>query len=108
MCFCLFIYDFHLREERYKRKFPVFSAPPIGTITRKDGFQHDLHIVKIKSGFIIGINYETEIDLTPMTIQTRWKDIFPDYASARCELLKRLEDFIPIDQMPTLVTPPAK
>lgn len=99
-CFCLFIYGFHIREELYAKNFPVFRAAPVGSVTRKDGFKHDLHIVKIKTGFIIGINYETEVDLTPMTIQTRWKDVFPDYASARRELLKRLHEFIPADQMP--------
>lgn len=98
--FILWIYLFHRREEAYKRNYPVFETKPVRSIVSKDGFSHHLHIARLRSGFIIGIVYDTEVDLTPMTMQTRWKEVFPDYGSAERELLRRLADFIPADRMP--------
>jgi hypothetical protein len=45
------------------------------------------------------MRYETEIDLTPMSVETRWEEVFHDYASARIELLKRLREQVPSDGM---------
>jgi hypothetical protein len=88
--FCLWIYCISVSNKRYERNFPVFKTPPIETVTSKDGFRYNLHIAKVSIGFIIGIHYEDEIDLTPMTFKTKWNIVFPDYASAQSELSKRL------------------
>lgn len=100
LCFALFAYGLSVREARYARQFPVFDTPPVSSITRKDGFRHDLHIARIDAGFIIGIRYQTEIDLTPMTLKTYWKDIYPDLESAQNALLEKLPGFISPEWMP--------
>lgn len=101
-CLALVVWGHQLGERRYARRFPVFKTPPLGSITRKDGFRYDLHIARIPAGYIIGLSYQTEVDLAPRTCQTRWRDVFPDYPSARRALLKRLIEKIPADQMPRL------
>ncbi|MCW7537958.1 hypothetical protein OOT46_08855 [Aquabacterium sp. A7-Y] len=93
--FVLWTYLFHLREERYKRLYPVFQAAPIRTITMPDDCSYRLHIAKARGGYAIGIEYDMEVDGTPMTHQTRWRDIYADYPAAERAVLVGLSSLVP-------------
>ncbi|WP_426337297.1 hypothetical protein ACN9MY_10710 [Pseudoduganella sp. R-31] len=107
-CIFLWIYLLGAKDRRYARNFPVFESVPLESVRDQDGFRYDFHIAEAKTGFIIGIQHEDEIDGTPMMRKTNWEDIFPDYESARNELLKRLDDYPLLrDRKPTLDRKPA-
>lgn len=81
------------REALYSKRFPVFSVPPFDTIQEQNGFTHHLHIREWKSHFIIGVDYECEVDGSVFRYQTRWKDRFPTHASAESLLRQRLAEW---------------
>ncbi|MFZ2266700.1 MAG: hypothetical protein WAV95_03900 [Azonexus sp.] len=77
------------RGEFYAKRFPVFEVPPIDTFRDENGFTHYLHIREWKSRFIIGIDFEDEVDGTVLRNQTRWKDRFLSHTTAEVELRRR-------------------
>ena len=78
-----------LRDRHYERHYPVFAGPVFRSLTDENGDVHHLHIGRTPKGFVIGIDYPLDVDGTPSRLRTRWKDRFPDAASAARELLAR-------------------
>jgi hypothetical protein len=87
-----FIY-FSLQQASYTEHFPVFSVPPIDTIHEKNGYIHHLHLRQWGSHFIIGIDYEQEVDGSVSRYKTRWKDRFTSRATAELELRRRFANW---------------
>ena len=81
------------RETLYSKRFPVFSVLPFDTIQEQNGFTHHLYICQWKSHFIIGVDYECEVDGSVFRRQTRWKDRFPTHASAESRLRQKLAEW---------------
>jgi hypothetical protein len=82
-----------IREVLYEKRFPVFVGPPVETIHEENGFEHHLHIREWRSKFIIGIDYEIEVDGTLMRYKTRWTDRFSDHKTAENELRRRFTEW---------------
>ena len=99
-CAFLCLYVATAEERRYLREFPVFQEPPVEVFKRKDGVKLHLHVSKAERGFIIGISYMGEVADSAMPMETRWRDVFPDLESARVELMKRLKEFVPTEEVP--------
>lgn len=88
------------RDKAYLKNYPIFASPPFRTIAARDGFEYRLHIAAVKSGFGIGLDFDTIVDGAVSTQQTRWREVFPDRARAERELMRRLRDYISPDDMP--------
>ena len=80
---------YRLGEIYYRKRFPVFSSPPLETLREENGFTHYLHLREWDSRFIIGIDYELEVDGSLFRYRTRWQDRFPTREAAETELRRR-------------------
>lgn len=84
---------YSMREASYARRFPVFVGSPMETVREENGSEHHFYVREWQSDFIIGVDYEQEVDGTMVRYKTRWKDRFPSRESAEIELRRRFAEW---------------
>lgn len=86
-----------VRDKAYLKTYPVFATAPFRTIRAGNGFEYRLHIAAVKSGFGIGMDFDTELDGGVSTLRTRWREVFADRASAERALMQRVREQMSAD-----------